>query len=462
MTLFDRPIGPDTYAMIRYGYGWPAHGAPVTAEGMLARLMAPDTAAKRFPKATFLEAVELGRAYSDARRDLKQEVEGAELRRKETWRDIRLAQFKGLSADLARMAQTDDPFRERLAHFWANHFATRTKGRQMHATGPSYMEEAIRPHVTGRFGDMLKAAVTHPVMLSFLDQTSSVGPNSSFGQSKGLGLNENLAREIIELHTLGVDAGYTQADVRQFAELLTGLTYNLGRDTEMRFRPAWAEPGAETVLGARYGDDGRAELADIHAALDDLAVHPATAAHMAHKLAAHFTADTPDAELVKAIEAAWTDTGGDLMAAYAAMLTHPAAWDGFGGKVKQPLEFMGSAMRALEVPGKRLISLKPGRVVESFVRPLVDLGQSYNGPLGPDGFPDDAGSWVQPFGLAQRITWAMATVQWIPTKRLDPVEFAEAALGDAASERLLWAAARAETRDQGVALVLASAEFNRR
>ncbi|MDF0599172.1 DUF1800 domain-containing protein [Psychromarinibacter sp. C21-152] len=462
MTLFDRPVGPETYAMIRYGYGWPARGAPVTAQGMLGRLLAPDTAQARFPKVPFAEAVTLGRDYISASREMKRGVEGADRRRKLAWRAIRHAQLRGLAADLARMAETDDPLRERLVQFWNNHFATRTTGRAARATGPAYADDAIRPHLTGSFADLLKSAVTHPVMLAFLDQPSSVGPNSPYGQRRGRGLNENLAREVIELHTLGVGAGYSQADVRQFAELLTGLTFNLRRDAEGVFDPRRAEPGAETVLGTSYGGDGTASQADIHAALDDLAAHPATAAHLSRKLVAHFTADTPDPALVAAVEAAWRDTGGDLLAVYTALLTHPAAWDGFGAKVKQPLEFMGSALRALEVRGETLQEMKPGLVLRAFLRPLADMGQAYHGPPGPDGVPDEAAAWVQPFGLAQRITWAAAAVDRAATKGLDPVAFARAALGDAASERLLWAAARAETRDQGLALVLASAEFNRR
>ncbi len=462
MTLFDGPIGPDTYAAIRYGYGFPARGAATAPGEMIAGLHGPDRMRMAFPKAGLPEAAAMGAAYIAARRDIKKEIPDADARLKALWQQIRQAQYTGLLADFARIADTRTPFRERLVHFWGNHFATRTKGRQSHACGPAFLDEAIRPYLAGRFADLLKAAVTHPVMLAFLDQTSSVGPNSKANGDGRRGLNENLAREVLELHTLGVGAGYSQRDVTEFAELLTGLTFDLKRDTGMVFKSKLAEPGAETVLGVRYGGKGKAKLSDVYAVLDDLSVHPATAAHVSRKIAAHFTSDTPDPSLTSAMAATWRDTGGDLTAVYTAMLNHPAAWAGFGAKVKLPREMLASAMRGLGLSGDDIMRTKAGRGRDWLMRPLVAMGHSYLGPPDPSGFPDEATAWVQPYGLAQRITWAMTTVQMVKTKGLAPDRFARDTLGDAASERLLWAVTRAETREEGLGLVLASAEFNRR
>ncbi len=461
MTLFDRPISRDSYALIRYGCGYPALGAPTAPAAMLDRLAGPDTALARFPKMPFPEAAALGGAWAEALRARRKQEPGAEDRVKRLRSGLQRALGQGLAAELARMAETDDPFRERLAQFWGNHFAVRFGPITHRAAGPAYRDEAIRPHLAGSFGALLKAAVTHPMMLIYLDQTASIGPNSKVGKKGRGGLNENLAREVLELHTLGVAGPYGQADVRQLAELLTGLTFNIRRHDELVFRSANAEPGAETVLGRSYGGDGTAQLSDIHAALDDLAVHPATARHLSAKLAAHFTSDTPDPALVTAMAGAWTDSGGDLAQVYAAMLDHPAAWRGFGAKVKLPLEYLGSALRALGVTGAELVAMAPGPFARDLLRPLSAMGQDYAGPSGPDGFPDDSAAWVQPQALAPRIRWALGAAGRRAAER-EPEAFASMALGDVAGERLLWAARVAETREEGLGLVLASAEFNRR
>lgn len=461
MDLFGGPIGRDGYALIRFGYGWPARGAPVAAEAMLERLGGPDRTAQAVPKRAFDAAVQLGLAFVEVRKQARAAgTEAARRRHKEMARTIRDSVGEALLADLARIVVTDDPFRERLAHFWANHFAIRTAGLVVRAAQFSYAEAAIRPHLSGRFADLLRAAVLNPMMLTFLDQSASIGPNSVAGMRRGGGLNENLAREILELHTLGVGAPYSQADVTEFAELLTGLRFNPSRHSETQFLPQAAEPGAETVLGIAYGGDP-ARIGHIHRALEDLAVHPATAAHLSRKIAAHFVADVPDPGLVEAMARAWRDSGGDLRHVYWAMLAHPAAWSGFGAKVKSPMEFVGSALRALEVPAGDLVGMTPGEGRSVFGRSLADMGQPFGHPPGPDGFPDDAESWLQPFGLAHRIGWAMrAAKRW--GRGRAPADFARAALGAAAGPRLTRAVAAAETRAQGIGVVLASAEFNRR
>ena len=191
-------------------------------------------------------------------------------------------------------------------------------------------------------------------------------------------------------------------------------------------------------------------------------MHPATAAHIARKLAVHFVADDPDPGLVAAMTAAFRDTGGDLPSVYRAMLDHPAAWRGFGAKVKPPFELIASGMRALGLQEVHIRQMKRNRIRRHIVLPLRRMGQSYMAPPGPDGWPEEAEAWIQPQGLAARIAWAMEASQMRQVAPPDPRAFVDTALGEAASGRLIWAAGAAETRRQGVGLVLASAEFNRR
>ncbi len=307
MALFDRPIGTWTYAAIRFGCGLPALGAPETPAEMLARLRGADRMAEVHP-GPHLDALaeeelrfrELNKRFRRGETELEEQV-------KVLRRARQLHVIDAMQTELVRWAVTDDPFRERLVRFWGDHFTT-SSARVHPRAGPAAMrEEAIRPHIAGRFADLLIAAVLHPVMLMYLSQVGSVGPNSVVGLELGRGLNENLAREVLELHTLGVGGPYTQTDVRQFAELLTGLQYSLKHG--FRFGPRNAEPGAEQVLGVSYGGSGPAVLDDIHQALEDIAVHPATAAHIARKLAVHFVSDDPDPDLVAQMAAAFRDTG---------------------------------------------------------------------------------------------------------------------------------------------------------
>ncbi|CAM5394543.1 hypothetical protein FALB51S_02097 [Frigidibacter albus] len=360
---------------------------------------------------------------------------------------------------LARAVDAQIGFRERLLQFWTDHFTARPRGPDMGPMAQVFAEEAIRPHLAGRFADMLKAADTHPLMLVYLDQTVSVGPNSQAGR-KGGGLNENLAREMLELHTLGVGGSYGQADVRQLALLLTGLfwTYRAG----WAFDPTRAEPGAETVLGESYGGAVPADVSEIHAALEDLALHPDTGRHLAWKLAVHFTSDDPDAGMVEDMAAAYARGGGALMPVYAAMLDHPAAWETFGAKTRQPQDFLVAALRSLGVSGAQVAQLAPGAVNNHLLGPLRRMGQPFAGPPGPDGWPEAASSWITPQGLAARIDWAMTAPRHWTRPLPDPRHLLRAALDDAAGERLVWAVGRAETAAEGAGLVLASPDFNRR
>jgi uncharacterized protein (DUF1800 family) len=304
---------------------------------------------------------------------------------------------------------------------------------------------------------MLKAATLHPAMLLFLDQQLSVGPNSKRAKSGKRGLNENLGRELLELHTLGVGSGYLQADVRQMAELLTGLIFRTGEGLE--FNENAAEPGPEMVLGQIYEGEG---IGPILRALEDLALRPETGAHLARKLAVHFVADAPPEALVAAMAKAYAQSGGSLLALYGAMLDHPLAWEVPLTKLRQPFDFLVAAMRGLGVSAERVVGLKPKPMQRLLLEPMAAMGQPMNLAAGPDGWPEEAAAWVTPQRLAARITWAMDVpsrfVQTLP----EPAVLMEAALGDRAGDRLNLAIGGAETRRDAVGLVFSSPEFNRR
>ena len=447
---------PTTIAF-RFGYGLPMPDrAPQDTGAMLAALTLPDAMITRHPGMGFAQALPLLRAVEVGRKTQKNDPTKKRLYRNA----LEVAGKAALAAaqtNFARAVDNPDGFRERLVRFWADHFSTTAKNRQLRLLPATLIEDAIRPHLTTRFADMLKAVTLHPAMLVYLDQVLSVGPASRAGQRQNKGLNENLARELMELHTLGVDAGYSQTDVRQMAELLTGLAVD--PEKGFVFEPRRAEPGAETVLGVSYSGDGTAPILK---ALHDLALRPETAGHIARKIAVHFISDTPDADLVAHIRAAYLKTGGDLMAVYAALLDHPAAWVAEAGKARQPFEFVVGSLRALGVSGVAVKAMDDKAFQRFVVAPMDAMGQSLQGPPGPDGWPEDAAAWINPAGLSARINWAMdVPVQLLPDLP-DPQTLAANALGPRASKNLIWAATRAETLREGVGLVLASAEFNRR
>ncbi|MGP9788523.1 DUF1800 domain-containing protein [Roseinatronobacter sp. NSM] len=452
-------VSVPTIAAIRFGAGLAQHlPAPGHAGILYDSLMAEARA--QFPPEPFADRL----TRLQTRTTLLQASRAADTtpaRRAEFERAhqaLRDASFADLRASIAELAYARTGFHERLTRFWANHFAAMGLGGALARTRSAYIDAAIRPHVTARFSDMLRAAVLHPVMLVYLDQFRSVGPNSPVGRRQGRGVNENLAREILELHTLGDTRHFTQGDVSQFALLLTGLTVTPQHD--FLFDPRIAEPGILRVLGTGYGAR-RAGLEHITHALDDLARRPETALHIARKLARHFIADDPDAQLVAHIAAAFSQSGGDLMVCYRALLEHPAAWASPLAKTRAPVEFMAAALRALNVPRDGFLALPSRRTRLDLADPLQNMGEAFETVPSPAGYDDSAAYWVTPQALAARIGWAMALVQRWPDGP-DPRAFVDVALGDAASDALRRAAQGAETRAQGLAVILASPAFNRR
>ena len=444
-------------AAFRFGFGLPLDG-PAGPDDLLAQLTGPDQAARRWPAYGVAEVIPVMQALREARR-MAAEAPGDKAAKKAQRRAVKAGgalAVTGAKAALAR-AVGGPAFRERMVRFWADHFTVVPRSRTERAWPAALVEDAIRPHVAGRFGGMLQAVMTHPAMLIYLDQAQSLGPNSRRGAKRGKGLNENLARELLELHTLGVGAGYRQEDVRQLAELLTGLT--VVPDRGFAFDPGRVEPGPETVLGVEYGGDG---LEAVLAALQDLALRPETARHVAGKLAVHFVSDGPDPALVAAIEAAWTASGGDLAAVAAALVGHDAAWGPEAAKARQPFDFVAAALRALGLSGDDIMAMAEGPFLRLILDPMAEMGQPWQGAGGPDGWPEAAGDWITPQGMAARITWAMEVPGRLVTPLPEAAEVAARALGGRLSGRLEWAVGAAESRREALGLVLAAPEFNRR
>jgi len=347
----------------------------------------------------------------------------------------------------AHLLTSAAPFHDRLTTFWLNHFTVAERGGFGVTTGfAPLLREVVRPRVTGRFADLLVAVSLSPAMLHYLDQTASVGPNSAWGRRSGRGLNENLAREIMELHTLSPAAGYVQADVTAFARLMTGWGVERQREPfATLFRPGSHEPGPKTVLGREFGEGPAA----YEAALRWLAAHAATLRHLATRLVRHFIADDPPGPAVAAIEAVLRDTDGDLGAAARALPRLPGAWDPQLRKLRSPAEYAVALMRA-------------GGLAEP--RPLLAamtaLGQPlWNAPQ-PNGWPDTAAGWAGAEPVMQRVDLAYDLAGRFA--RQDPRRMLDAVLGPLAGDATRQAVSRAGSARDAIALLFASREMQRR
>jgi uncharacterized protein (DUF1800 family) len=356
-----------------------------------------------------------------------------------------------LPVRLDRIAVAKPGFAERLVAFWTNHFAIEAdNGGVLKALAGPFEREAIRPHILGSFEDLLFAATRHPAMLVYLNNATSVGPDSKAGQKREAGLNENHARELMELHTLGVDGGCTQADVTSLARILTG--WSVGRNKsedfgKFMFRAQAHEPGAQSLLGQDFGEKG---IRQGEAALRLLAYHPATATHIARKLARHFVADTPPPALVDRLARTFTETKGDLVAVSKALLEAEEGWDAPATKLRTPQEYLWAGLRALGVKPK------PGEVVQA----LQSLGQPLMNPPSPAGFSDLTSTWLAPDAMTTRLEVAQELAA--AAGDLDPREVAEAVLGPLLGVETKQTIERAESPTQGLALLLMSPEFQRR
>ena len=345
----------------------------------------------------------------------------------------------------------DTGFTERLVWFWSNHFCVSADKAQVRPIAGAFEREAIRAHVLGRFGDMLLAVESHPAMLVYLDNARSIGPNSRAGRNRRRGLNENLAREILELHTLGVRSVYSQDDVTNFAKVITGWSIvppqqNPERGGEFNFNPNMHEPGAQTVIGKRYDEAGVEQGRRV---LADIARHPATAKHIAQKFARHFIADEPAPALIERLSKRFLDTGGDLKELARTLITSDDAWNAPRTRIKRPGEWIVGSLRALGVSPPD-------------VRPLVQalnlLGEPLWRPPAPNGFADDNATWLD--GLSQRLDLANQMAR--RNAGADPMAVFGETLAPIASEETRRTITRAESRPQALALLFMSPEFQRR
>jgi uncharacterized protein (DUF1800 family) len=391
--------------------------------------------------------------------------------------DLRELVGQDVRARLATAASSERPFAERLVLFWSNHFTVSvTKATVRGLAGP-FEREAIRPHIAGRFETLLKAAVVHPAMLRYLDNDRSAGPNSPAARpgprpqtlrraqmpddepkpaARRRGLNENLARELLELHTLGAASAragvYGQADVGALASLLTGWRVAPAPRDEPdmpMFDPAWHEPGPKVVLGKSYPEGPQA----LGAVLRDLAAHPATGRFIAFKLARHFVADNPPPALVENLADTYRRSDGDLSELYRALIDAPQAWEPQPAKLKTPEEFVLSAARLLGM-GARAFEREPDGGMR-------ELGQRPQGAPSPAGWPDRAEDWLGPEAVWKRIEWS-ARIAERGGRETDARALARASLGPWLSASTAQQIERAADGSQAVALLLMAPEFQRR
>ncbi len=380
---------------------------------------------------------------------------------------------QNLMQELGRRYQvavtSEHSFVERLVRFWSNHFAISVDKRQAALYAAPMEREAIRPNVFGGFGELLLAVETHPGMLRYLDNVRSVGTDSPLAARarkraarrgeeaprRAPGLNENLAREILELHTLGVDGGYTQHDVAELARAITGwgvpMPQALASDatgSAFAFREAAHESGPRKVLGRHYGQSG---LGQGQAILADLAVRPATAWHLSFKLARHFVGDTPPETLVARMARAWQDSEGELRTVYAVLIESPESWVAEARKFKTPDDFMVSGLRALDLPPEA----RPRMLFDLLTR----MGQPPFTSRSPAGFADDTAQWSGPDALWKRVQAAEGLADAAPADRLDPLALAHALFAGGLDPETHTALRRAESPRDGLALLLASPAF---
>ena len=386
------------------------------------------------------DASKAGIAAPDARLDMAKQAPGVP-------QQIYLQEAK---ARLDAALSAEIGFVERLVWFWSNHFCVSADKGPVRSLCGAFEREAIRPHVRGKFADMLLAVETHPAMLLYLDNAQSIGPHSFAGQRRGKGINENLAREIMELHTVGVRSGYSQADVTNFAKVISGwsiVPLRQERGGAFMFNERLHEPGVERILGHDY-DDGGFEQG--RAVLLALARSPATAKHVANKLARHFVADEPPPSLVDRLAKRFHDTDGDLMEVSRALLTAPEAWEASPSKLRRPSEWLVNSLRAL--------NLTPPDI-RPFLQAQTMLGEPLWRPPAPNGFSDEDAPWMD--GLAQRLDIANNLSRRVG-EFIDPDAVASRALGPLLSKETKQTVALAASRPQAIALLLMAPEFQRR
>ena len=371
---------------------------------------------------------------------------------------LRETQKKLLFDGLWQSVESNQPFSIRLLDFFSNHFSVSTSSIPLYILAPLLEREAIAPHLFSRFEDMLIAVIQHPAMLVYLDNTKSTGPNSRIGKNnKKRGINENLAREIFELHTLGVDGGYTINDIQELAKAISGWSISFPHDKKKAgfvYRSPQHEPGKRVIMGREYRDLGVQQGRLI---LVDLARHPKTARFISKKIATHFISDKPSDLLVDDMVDTWVKTQGDLREVIATLINHPESWENEKKKFKTPREFVVSTLRALDL--KRDIS-RP--FFKGIVFHITSMGQQPFGSGSPAGYPDNAKAWTGSDALMKRIDWVNRLNTVIPKIRLNALDITRELFSDNVSEQTLRSIKRAESDRQARTLLFLSPEFQRR
>ena len=396
------------------------------------------------------------------------------------YREVTLADAR---SRLITAAATQRPFTERLQLFWANHFTVSLAKGAVRGLVGAFERDAIRPHIAGSFEAMLVASTLHPAMLRYLDNNQSAGAHSLLAKRvtrrseamqdspRTVGLNENLAREVLELHSLGAASGrstqggvqdgargpYRQADVTAFAAVLTG--WRVGQqptDDARNFDPAWHEPGPKTLLGKTYPEGPDA----LRQVLHDLAEHPATARFIATKLARHFIADEPPPAVVDALAAAYLRSHGQLAEVYRELVRSPEAWLPAAAKLKTPEEFVLSTVRVLGL-GLDKRQLDRTGAGGNLPGSINAMGQRTHSAPSPAGWPDRAEDWLGPEAVWKRMEWATRVADRLG-RSVDARQLADASLGPLLGDSSRQQIERATDGPQALALLLMSPEFQRR
>ncbi len=429
-------------------------------------------------------------AVADAVRGFRQLAQGDDAERRQARRRLQQVAAAEQRQALNARVTTERPFVERLVAFWSNHLCVSVGAKVLVAPlAGSYERDVIRPHVLGRFEDMVLASARHPAMLAYLDNFQSIGPASqlaTLGQGAGRqragqpqattrrGLNENYARELLELHTLGVDGGYTQQDVQELARMLTGWTIDgiagpgaaaamrvgggrRGRGARDRapspdgpirfvFREALHEPGAKTLLGTRYGEDGAGEA---ERAIKVLCAHPSTARFVARKLVAHFVSDEPPAAAVDRVAETFRSSGGDLRAVAGALIDLPDAWQEDKRKFRTPQDWLVAVLRAL---GTTDVNENVGPLLRQLRQPLWS-------PAAPKGYGDTMQEWADPDSLLNRGELARSMARRPGVRDVDPTSLLGVVDASSATPLSSMLADTSISRDERIALALAGPAF---
>ncbi len=371
---------------------------------------------------------------------------------------LRLVQIAAAEsrAALTQRVRSERPFLERLVAFWSNHLCVSVAAKVLVVPlAGKYEREAIRPHVLGRFEDMVLASARHPAMLVYLDNFQSIGPASGGAKLAGRngmarGLNENYARELLELHTLGVDGGYTQEDVQELAKMLTGWSVTgIGRGdaaVAFVFHHRLHEPGPKTVLGTRYAEAG---VMEGERAIESLCRHPSTARFVATKLVSHFVADDPPVAAVDRIARVFRESDGDLRVVSRALIDLQEAWNDTARKFRTPQDWFVAILRAFNA----------SEVGDTTMPLLRKLRHPLWSPQAPKGFGDDMQEWGDPDSLLNRAELARTIARRLRPLEIDPrllLDVVDVPAGDPLRGFL---ADKSIAADERIALALAGPAF---